>query len=136
MKALTLSMTQSMRSIPMRLSFRLWMAWTALMALMAGALPAYAISKTDLTQDQAGGKKFEDMAENIDNAGQVGATLIIGLVSIGGFVVVAISLYTLWRASKDERERPLSAIVGLFIGGAMAGVGVVMWMMRNTVVGT
>ena len=56
-------------------------------------------------------------------------------MSIGGFVVVAISLYTLWKASKDEREKPLSAIVGLFIGGAMAAVGTIMWMMRNTVTG-
>ena len=136
MKNLTVSMAHAVKTLPLELSLRMWLAWTGMLALLAGALPAYAISKTDLTQDMAGGKKFEDMAENIDNAGQVGATLIIGLVSIGGFVVVAISLYTLWRASKDERERPLSAIVGLFIGGAMAGVGIVMWMMRNTVVGT
>ena len=94
-----------------------------------------AISKTDLTQDISGGKKFDDIAGNIDDAAQTGASLLIQLVSIGGFVVVAISLYTLWKASKDEREKPLSAIVGLFIGGAMAAVGTIMWMMRNTVTG-
>lgn len=114
----------------------LWSRACALvLMLLAGVSPAFAISKTDLTQDMSGGKKFDDIAGNIDQAGQTGATLLIGLVSIGGFVVVAISLYTLWRASKDEREKPLSAIVGLFIGGAMAGVGTIMWMMRNTVTG-
>lgn len=132
MKEVTVSVARAIQTA----QFRLWAAWLSMLALLSSALPAHAISKTDLTQDMSGGKKFEDMAENIDNAGQVGATLIIGLVSIGGFVVVAISLYTLWRASKDEREKPLSAIVGLFIGGAMAGVGVVMWMMRNMVTGT
>ena len=112
-------------------------AYTSAVAMLSAlmSMPAHAINKTDLTNDMSGGKTFEDMAGNIDNAAQTGATLIITLVAIGGFVVVAISLYTLWRASKDERERPLSAIVGLFIGGAMAGVGTIMWMVRNTIVG-
>lgn len=105
----------------------------ASMAFMAA--PAQAITKTDLTQDTSGGKKFADVAGNIDDAAQTGASLFIQLVSIGGFVVVAISLYTLWKASKDEREKPMSAVVGLFIGGAMAAVGTIMWIMKNTVVG-
>ena len=111
--------------------FKAMMAYSFIIALLCGSLPAHAISKTDLTQDSSGGKKFDDIAD----AAQTGASLLIQLVSIGGFVVVAISLYTLWKASKDEREKPLSAIVGLFIGGAMAAVGTIMWMMRNTVTG-
>lgn len=117
--------------------YKAFLACSLVIAFFSGtlALPAHAISKTDLTQDISGGKKFDDIADNIDGAAQTGASLLIQLVAIGGFVVVAISLYTLWKASKDEREKPLSAVVGLFIGGAMAGVGTIMWMMRNTVTG-
>jgi len=126
-------MKASLRKLANTLQCKAFMAATVLSGVMS--LPAHAISKTDLTQDTSGGKKFDDIAGNIDTAAQAGASLLIELVAIGGFVVVAISLYTLWRASKDEREKPLSAIVGLFIGGAMAGVGTIMWMMKNTITG-
>lgn len=113
----------------------------ALLALsvMLVARPALAaaagLTPQDLTTDQAAGKKFDAVANNINTASTTGAALLIQLVSVGGFVVVAVSLYQLYKASKDEREKPLSAIVGLFIGGAMAAVGTIMWVMRNTVVG-
>jgi|GEM_PF-1378179 len=112
------------------------MRLTMLMVGVIAAPSTFAISKTDLTEDRSGGKTFSQIADNIDKTAQEGATLLISLVSIGGFAVVAVSLYTLWKASKDEREKPMSAVVGLFIGGLMAGVGTVVWVMRNTIIGT
>jgi len=96
---------------------------------------ALAIDKTDLTVDKSGGKKFDDIATNIDNTVQTGASLLIQIVSVGGFVVVALSLFQIYKASKDEREKPMSAVVGLFVGGLMAAVGSVMWIMKNTLLG-
>lgn len=100
--------------------------------------PALAeLAGKDWTKDtSAGTKTIGSVANNLDTASQSIAGLLLQFVSVGGFVVVAISLYQLYKASKDEREKPMSAIVGLFIGGAMAAVGTIMWIMKNTVIGT
>lgn len=114
---------------------RITMLAIAATAFLLGAPAARAIDRTDLTNDTSGGQTASDVLTNLDNTAQEGATFIISLVSIGGFVVVAISLYTLWKASKEDREaKPVGALVGLVIGGLMAGVGTVMWIMRNTVI--
>lgn len=103
-------------------------------ALLAAPQQVLALARTDLTQDTSGGANFDAIADNLDGAAQTSASLLIQIVSVGGFVVVAISLYTLYKASKEDRESPMPAIVGLFIGGAMAAVGTIMWVMRNTVI--
>lgn len=111
---------------------------TLTMLLVTGyahAATGGAGDSVDLTDSGTSNKKFSDVASNLDGASKTMAGLLIQFVSVGGFVVVAVSLYQLYKASKDEREKPMSAIVGLFIGGAMAAVGTIMWIMRNTVVG-
>lgn len=110
-------------------------AGMALAALLSSG-QALALTGKDWTTDNtAGTKKVADVAGNLDTASQSIAALLIQFVTVGGFVVVAISLYQLYKASKDEREKPMSAVVGLFIGGAMAAVGTIMWIMKNTVIG-
>lgn len=107
----------------------------AMASLMLSGAASAQVNQVDLTKDSSNGKKVGDIMNNVNTASQQGASLLIQLCALGGFVVVALSLYQLWRASKDEREKPLSAVVGLFIGGAMAGVGTIMWIMKNTVTG-
>lgn len=110
-------------------------AGVALATLLSSG-QALALAGKDWTTDNtAGTKKVTDVANNLDTASQSIAALLIQFVTVGGFVVVAISLYQLYKASKDEREKPMSAVVGLFIGGAMAAVGTIMWIMKNTVIG-
>lgn len=126
---------QSIKTAARNAVMKAQMAVAAVMG-MAFASSALAISTTDLTTDTSGGKKFGDVADNLNTASQQGASLIIQVVTVAGFVVVALSLYTLYKASKEDREaKPVGAIVGLFIGGAMAAVGTIMWIMKNTVVG-
>lgn len=107
----------------------------ALASMFISASASAQVNQIDLTKDTSNGKKIGDVMNNVNVASQQGASLLIQLCALAGFVVVAISLYTLWKASKDEREKPMSAVVGLFIGGAMAGVGSIMWIMKNTVTG-
>ena len=90
----------------------------------------------DLTQDTSGGKKFSDVASNLSKETQYGAGLLIELCTLTGFCMVAVCLYQLWRAAKDEREKPLGSIAGLIIGGLMTSISGVLWLSKNTSLGS
>lgn len=110
----------------------------AQVALFSGMLAAgnvmAQVTPLDLTKDTSGGKKLDDVMQNVSRTGQVGAGLLVQLAALVGLIVVIISLAVLWKASKDEREKPTSAIVGLFVGGAFAAVGTIMWIMKSTLI--
>ena len=103
--------------------------------VIAFTTPAHAQGTVDLTQDTSGGKKLGDVTNNITTGSQQIAAMVIAIVAVLGFVIVALSLVQMHKASKDERESPKSAVVGLFVGGAMAAVGSIMWIMKNTIIG-
>lgn len=105
--------------------------WLTPLLFVANA--AQAQLREDATR--ATNDKFQDVAGNIADSSEYALAVIIMIVTIIGFVVVSGSLYTLYKASKDEREKPLSGFVGLFVGGAMAGTGTILLIMKNTVIG-
>ncbi|EKN4699727.1 hypothetical protein JE939_002899 [Yersinia ruckeri] len=92
----------------------------------------FAIDKTDLTQDMSGGKDIGQVFTNMDNIGKQFVTLLLGLCVVAGACLVAISLASLYKASKEEREKPTSAIVGLIIGGLLTAVPVILWISSNS----
>lgn len=96
---------------------------------------AMAVEKFNPGDNLAGNRNFGTVAASIDDTAQLGAGLIQQLLAIGGFIIIAISLYQLYKASKDEREKPGSAIVGMVIGALMTGAGVILWMIRNSLLG-
>lgn len=98
------------------------------------ATQAHALTPVALTQDQSGGKTLTNVFNNADNTLQMGSALIIQGVTIMGFVVVALSLWSLKKAAQDEREKPGGAIASLVIGGLMAGVGSLMWIIKNSLI--
>jgi len=97
----------------------------------------YALDNTDLTQDKSGGKTIATAAQNVDNTRQILTSVLLGAFALVGAIIVGLSLLALRRASNDEgREKPVGAVVGLVIGGLMVAVPAIMWMVRNSIIGT
>lgn len=108
--------------------------------LMTTPLLSYAqnsgsIAGFNTAKQTAGSKKLDDVAQNVDRlAGNTYNTINTIAILLGVFLV-AISLWGFYKSSKDERETPKSAIVGLIIGGMMTAVGIVTAMSANTTTG-
>ena len=121
-------------------------AFLKLIVALQCALPAFvAVAADDLSQYQQ--FKPPDKSNTTAQAGtfaDFGVRVIVAIVETAemvrvvgilmGVVVVTLSLYSLYRASKDERERPAGAIVGLFVGGALISVPTFVIMMYNTLI--
>lgn len=96
-----------------------------------------AFATNDPFKKPANVPTVKQVATNVEETGKTIGQTIITLVTIGGFVIVAISLYSLWKASKDQgRESYGGAIIGLIVGGAMSVVGTLMWAFGTTLIGS
>lgn len=81
----------------------------------------------------AGNKRVDDMLVRAGKTGQSVLDFVFIIFTVLGVIVVGVSLYQLYQASKDEREKPKSAVVGMFVGGALTAVGLITGYMANTV---
>jgi hypothetical protein len=102
------------------------------------SLQAFAQTAFDPSEDLSGGLKASTVIENTSNLSRQGAGLLFDLVGIAGFVICALCLAGLYRASKDEqsREQPVGLMIGLVIGVLMSAVGAVSWAIRNELLGS
>lgn len=118
----------------MKLFYKLLATVTIFGMALADMANAGPITVTDFKKTSGAGSNRIDNV--LASAGKTGQS-ILDFVFIGctvmGVIVCAVSLYGLYQASKDEREKPKGAIVGLFIGGALTAVGLITGYMANTV---
>ena len=103
----------------------------AVTVLHTGLVQA-ALPKIDLTQDASGGKTLSDTAENAGNVIDSAVSLGMAIAALIGAILTIVSLYVIYKAGKDEREKPTSAIIGIFVGGAMLAIPMIMWLSKNS----
>jgi hypothetical protein len=114
---------------------------TGLLLLITGGLPLTALAaleKTDLTQDTSGGKNVSNVFENVDSSQQEFTTVFIGLLALTGLILFGRGLYSLYKNTKDERnnESAFGPIMAIIVGGALTGASVLVWMVRNQLIGS
>jgi hypothetical protein len=64
---------------------------------------------------------------------QAGIDLWVILFTALGVIIFSLSLYGLYKAGKEDRENPKGAFIGLFVGGAMTIVTLLLGLTRNTI---
>ena len=86
-----------------------------------------SISAFDTARQTAGNRTIDTMASNTDRlAGNLYNTMTTGATLLG------VSLWGFYKASKEERETPKPAVVGLIIGGLLTAIGLVAAFSANT----
>lgn len=102
-------------------------------SLYTTATQSQSLSSIDLTRDQSGGKTLQHAMESGGSLIGTGTSFTLLVLAFVGLIVTAMSIYTIYKASKEEREKPVSAIVGVFVGGALLAIPTIMWMSRNSI---
>lgn len=93
------------------------------------------ISGFEDAKSVAGSKKLDTMTQSGEQTINWFYNLLIAGATLGGVVLVLWSFFQFWKASKEERESPKSAIVAFFVGAAMTAVGVIAVFTANTLTG-
>ena len=114
-----------------------------LVACIAVAAPALSwaqatgtgtVSGFETARGVAGTRKLDDVAANAERTSNAGYNAMIVFFTVLGVLLVGLSLWGMYKSSKDERETPKSAIVGLIIGGGLTVIGIITAFSANTLV--
>lgn len=79
----------------------------------------------------AGTKQITDLtAKGVATANNI-ANFVLVIASLAGLILCASSVWAIYKASKDDRESPKTAIVGIFVGAAMTIISIILGIVRN-----
>ena len=81
----------------------------------------------------AGSSNVNSMLNNGTNTVNNLTNFVLMLFAAAGIIIVGLSIFSMWKASKDERESPKGAIVGLIAGAAMTAVALIAGLIANTI---
>jgi Na+-driven multidrug efflux pump len=81
----------------------------------------------------AGSNDITALMSKGQNVAQSGVNFLLIAFAAIGIALVALSLYGIYRAQKDQRESPKVAITGIIVGTCLTSVALIVGLMRNTI---
>lgn len=110
----------------------------AAVAYIAYSNQAFAQTQQTGQQGPVNAQNFQQVAGNVTSSLNTFSTLATTFAAVAGLVLVANSLFNLYKASKDpsHQVKPMSGIIGLVIGGLLVAVGTVVSISKTSVVGS
>jgi hypothetical protein len=112
--------------------------WVGLTTFCVTGGAAYAQSNNTLQLNNlsgstgAGSNDLTSLSTKGQNVMQSGVNFVLIFFAAVGVSMVGASLWAIHKANKDQRESPKTAVVGLFVGGAMTCVALIVGYIRNT----
>jgi len=83
------------------------------------------LSGFETAKTAAGTKNLSNIADNAGATANSWFNAFMIIITACGVVLVGFSLYHFYKASKEDRETPKPAIVGVLVGGLMTVVGII-----------
>ena len=79
----------------------------------------------------AGTRQITDLTKKTNETANAIVNTVLVVAALAGVVLICGSVWGIYKASKEDRESPKVAIVGIFVGAAMTMISVLVGIFRN-----